>query len=334
MTDEDDVIVDDPESEYTTVSVKQVEQVIEQVVEHVEQVIEHVEQVIEHVEQKKVDPTTLRPFVECPKNLSFFCRDGVKWYKNITKEGGAQDFLIQQMRPYEDNNDNDVLIQSVTKRGRAWAIVLERKLRQLVMTNQGINETITRFPHKVYFDFDKHERDDKFIDYIIPEINKYFPDADMSVSGSVTDTKTSYHVTLNNWLITNIEEQQAMKLIKIDHIDPCVYTKNRNMKCVNQSKPDGRVQAKIIDEDEMGHLITAYLPWQYKTVSQSIVMDEYKIKKPVNLAIIPKVVSNVQLNLDAMDARAIMNATPQNPPICPCKRHLLRRVPRVGTPEA
>jgi hypothetical protein len=250
-----------------------------------------------------------------PDNLYTVIAHGVKWYKNKTKEGGAQNFVLQHARPREEFKSNDVCIQSVTKsNGRMWAIVSERKLHKLVHTNFGINEIVHSFPHKVFFDFDKKGRDDNFLEKIVPEIEKYFPGADMAISGSVRDEKTSFHIVLNNWTINSIEEQQAMKLIKLDGIDPCVYNKNHNMKCVNQSKAtDDRIQAAVTNGELYTHLITAYMCDDSKTVSDSKAMQEYLIQKPYNVAATPKAISPEQLNLDTMDARAIMSKTPLSP---------------------
>jgi hypothetical protein len=263
-------------------------------------------------------PTYLPADVETPSHLECRIFHGVRWYKPSTKDGGAQAFLLPLVKPYKENNDgfNEIMIKSVTKsNGHMWAIVTEKQLRVLVeKVNFGINEVLHRFPHKVCFDFDQKGRDETFLDRIIPEIEKVFPLADMSISGSIRDEKTSYHITLNNWVITSPEERAAMKLIKIEAIDPCVYNTNHAMKCVNQSKPtDDRIQAIVKDDHVCGHLITAYLPFDGRSVSQSTVMQDYLAQQPINLAVIPKVVSTKQLNLDAMDARAIMNATPLSP---------------------
>jgi len=67
----------------------------------------------------------------------------------------------------------------------------------------------------------------------------------MAISGSETDTKHSYHITLTNYVFKNEQERKQFKLfvnnvlyIEDDGFDTKVYTKNRNMKCVNQSKPE------------------------------------------------------------------------------------------------
>ena len=71
----------------------------------------------------------------------------------------------------------------------------------------------------------------------------------MAVSGSVTDEKTSYHIILNSYLIKNEKDRDYIKnIVKYlnetydDSFDWKVYNKNRNMKAVNQSKGDGRIQ--------------------------------------------------------------------------------------------
>ena len=43
-----------------------------------------------------------------------------------------------------------------------------------------------------------------------------------------------------------------------DGFDYCVYSKNRHMKLINQSKTDKRIQAIIQNEDPQKHIITCF----------------------------------------------------------------------------
>jgi hypothetical protein len=41
--------------------------------------------------------------------------------------------------------------------------------------------------------------------------------------------------------------------------DKAVYTKNRCMKCINQSKGDGRIQSIIYNDNPCDHFITCFI---------------------------------------------------------------------------
>jgi hypothetical protein len=139
---------------------------------------------------------------------------------------------------------------------------------KLIQKNSGAYEILHKFPMKVYFDIDKKEnlKPDDLTTYK-NIILKHIPDAMMAISGSETDQKHSYHITLTNYTFKNEQERDDFKLfvktvlhIEDNGFDTAVYTKNRNMKCVNQSKPeDKRVQEIIEDDDIKNHLISAFI---------------------------------------------------------------------------
>tara|TARA_R110002126_G_scaffold226568_1_gene371247 strand:- start:624 stop:3491 length:2868 start_codon:yes stop_codon:yes gene_type:complete len=185
------------------------------------------------------------------------------FFKNISDKGGAMNEAIK-----ESNPQTDIVIHSDTqKNGRAWGYTQPLKLLELIKNNKGIYEVITKYPHKLYFDIDKTgDVKDSFLNDVKDIINKYFPNAELAISGSITPEKVSYHIIVNNYTIHNQEEREYVKQI-IKHIsenvessfDWKVYTKNRNMKCINQSKRDGRVQEIIENEDYRKHLITCFI---------------------------------------------------------------------------
>ena len=168
------------------------------------------------------------------------------WLKNNTENGGAFKMVL------DSKPDNNIVVNMVTvKYGRMWADVDNDKLLKLVEKDNGIYEVITTYPHKVYFDIDKKNVDNNDIYYnkILSKIRELFPSSIVAVSGSITDVKTSYHITLSNYLIKNANDRNYIKLIGKylnenfdDGFDDKVYTNNRNMKCINQSKGDGRIQ--------------------------------------------------------------------------------------------
>lgn len=183
------------------------------------------------------------------------------WLKNNTAEGGAQAKAIKDLPV------NRVGVHSMTtKHGRMWSAMTAEAYLQLLQKNYGLYEIITRFPHKLYFDIDEKGRNEGLLNRVKEELSIYFPDVNWAISGSVTDAKTSYHLVAQNYTIGSEEDRTAIKtLVTIlkktnDCYDDKVYTKNRLMKSINQSKPDGRVQEIIENNDWKSHSITAFLP--------------------------------------------------------------------------
>ena len=99
-------------------------------------------------------------------------------------------------------------------------------------------------------------------------IKMWFPGAVMAISGSKTESKHSYHIVLTNYKIDNEEQREVLKWIVKEKLHPMndafdwkVYTSNRCMKCVNQSKHnDNRIQEIIENNDLQSHLISAFIP--------------------------------------------------------------------------
>jgi hypothetical protein len=185
------------------------------------------------------------------------------WFKNDDDKGGAMNDAISIKK------SNEICILSHTKKmGRLWTSIDPNKFINLLHKNYGLYEIITNFPHKMYFDIDKKGDNisPTFLQDIKQTILQYFPNAEMAISGSIKTEKTSYHIVLQNYVIHNVEEQTTIKHIikylqtKEDSFDWKVYTKNRNMKCINQSKEDGRVQEIIENDDFKAHCITCFLP--------------------------------------------------------------------------
>jgi phage/plasmid-associated DNA primase len=181
----------------------------------------------------------------------------ITWFKNITENGGAQEKAIESL-PLQS-----VLMYSLTKSGRMWGHTTQANFLKKLEQNHGLYEVIHTFPHKVFFDVDENVMVpcfQSFIDNVKQKIENNFPNADFAISGSNTEKKTSLHVVLNNYLIENEEQRKMMKTIcKGLGFDSSVYTKNRFMKCINQSKPDGRIQAILECNDFKKHCITHFM---------------------------------------------------------------------------
>ena len=178
----------------------------------------------------------------------------VDWTKNITKAGGAQAQVLTQM------TEDQIPVCTITKKeGRGWAAVSPEDYQRLVLKNHGIYEIIRPdTKRKVYFDVDG-KPGSCCLDKVKNKILEVFPGARFAVSGSITEVKTSYHIVLLNYHFNSQEEQhRMMRWINSQTslgIDNCVYTKNRLMKCVNQSKPDGRVQEDMSGSSISDHSI-------------------------------------------------------------------------------
>lgn len=182
--------------------------------------------------------------------------------KNTTG-GGAMTEAIKSR-----DKKTDIVIHSDTqKNGRAWGYTTPLKMLELIKKNKGLYEVVTDYPYKVYFDIDKKGTvRETFLEEVKQTILKYFPNAEMAISGSVTDDKVSYHIICNNYTIHSQDEREYIKGV-VKHLsetvdeafDWKVYTNNRNMKCINQSKRDNRVQEIIEDDDYRHHLITCFV---------------------------------------------------------------------------
>jgi hypothetical protein len=234
----------------------------------------------------------------------------LNFFKNTDKLGGAMANAISICQ------EDEIVIHSQTKtNGRIWGATTPKKFLDLLVKNYGLYEVITRFPHKVYFDIDKlGKQEPSFLqDTIKPIIVKYFPDAVMAISGSIKETKTSYHIVLQNYVIHNEDERQHMKhlnkyLCKSEEsFDWKVYTKNRNMKCINQSKDDGRVQEIIENNDFKAHCITCFVPdysLPFQPLPENIkefVMIE-KAHKSFDIGMLPKMILQTPDNFDSTTA--------------------------------
>lgn len=193
---------------------------------------------------------------------------GMTWFKNISERGGAMKDAISALK-----SDEVVAHSQSKKNGRLWGCVSSEKLVNLITKNHGIYEVITKFPHKLYFDIDgKSDANSSFEIFTAQSmslINQYFPDGDAAISGSQSEEKWSLHITLNNYVIHNADEREAVKTLVRDvlkgEFDWKVYTPNRNMKAINQSKDDGRVQQIISNANMKAHLITCFInPYPHK----------------------------------------------------------------------
>jgi len=188
------------------------------------------------------------------KNVSY---KKINWLKNLTK-GGAQDEIIKNLK--QDEICVHIMHQ---KHGRMWGTTNENHLITIMNKNIGLYEVLHfKNKMKVYFDIDCEEDFEvNKIEVFKNIILKYIPDCDFGISGSETEKKNSYHIVLNNYVFNSEVERENFKLFVINILypenngfDTKVYTMNRNMKIINQSKQgDPRVQEMIENPDYKKH---------------------------------------------------------------------------------
>ena len=184
------------------------------------------------------------------KNLSF--------NKNISSKGGALYKCIDE----KEDQKNIIHIDNKNS-GKLWGQATEGEILKLIEKNIGLYEVITHYPCKVYFDIDG-DKNASLVE-IKAIINKYFTNCLMSISGYEIENKNSYHIILNNYIINNVDELQHLKVIVKyfyslnSNFDWKVYTKNRNMKAINQSKRGKETQKIIEDSNYKNHLITCFI---------------------------------------------------------------------------
>ena len=220
----------------------------------------------------------------------------MNFFKNNNAEGGAMKLAINNCK-----NGQIVIHSQSQKNGRLWGATEPAKFLSLLESNHGLYEVITHFPHKVYFDVDDDKEHRTPLEDIKRLILEYFPNADFAVSGSTTEKKSSYHIILTNYIIRNKEERETIKHIvkrltlRDSAFDWKVYTPNRNMKCINQSKDDGRIQQIIENIDFRQHLITCFLsdqPLAFPELPEELELEikVARAKSNFDLATLPKMI--------------------------------------------
>ncbi|KAJ3286116.1 hypothetical protein HK104_009175 [Borealophlyctis nickersoniae] len=163
----------------------------------------------------------------------------IKWKGNNHKEqSGAQDHVLQHLTP------GMFPVLSLTRKfGRMWAAVGLDHLLRLIKKNHGVYEILCEhLKRKIFFDVDKSDIPLEEVKMIILE---RFPGARLQISGR----DGAWHIILSNYYAENLDAMRPIKRFAMMHVskgfDKGVYTKTRNMKCINQSKPDKPVQAYI-----------------------------------------------------------------------------------------
>ena len=180
---------------------------------------------------------------------------------------------------YGKQPDGNVVVASqTTKHGHAFSYTTPENLVKLIQTNRGLYEVLTDYPKKMYADIDFDNPADDFdqnayLDNCVKQFQEFLPNIQFAISGSVCEKRASFHLVSTNYLIENSDQLDAAKTIakaiflQNDGIDWKVYTKNREMKCINQSKPKKPVQLPITHKDQpQAHLISCFMPKNYQSI--------------------------------------------------------------------
>lgn len=194
---------------------------------------------------------------------------GVTWTRNAGPKGGAQAKVFSELQPRQFP-----IALHTRKEGRLWAAVTYERLKELIKEDGGYYE-ILKADHKrkVHFDIELegHDKEDP-LETCQDLLRETFPGCRMHTCGDKVlpgdkHPKWSYHIVLSNYHADNLDEMAGVQQFCAEHtdmgFDKAVYTRNRNMKCINQTKYDPRKPDRIrrpqlrIDgsEDLTKHLI-------------------------------------------------------------------------------
>ena len=226
-----------------------------------------------------------------------------------------------------------------------WANVSDTQILKLLEKDNSIYEVIHQYPHKLYFDIDADNKDYDIYELIVPKLNDLFPNSDMAVSGSKSNIRQRYHIILNNYLIKNDDDRVLInslvnyfKQTIDDGFDDRVYTKNRFMKCSNQSKEDGRIQAIILNNDPKKHLINTFIndinlsipnfEITQPEIKLAIDIDNVQTKK-FNVGELPKIIlelpEDIKFNINNFTPYEALKILPINKQFGHSYTHLIAR---------
>lgn len=133
---------------------------------------------------------------------------------------------------------------------------------------------------KVGFDIDiktQNKPDKNVLTKIKEKILEFFPGARLNICGSEVEKDGlyhySYHIVLENYVFGTEEELKALRDFARAHqnelgFDPRIYKADGQLKYINQSKGDGRIQSFIEgSENLMDHTLLHNIPEDAKAVS-------------------------------------------------------------------
>ena len=245
-----------------------------------------------------------------------------KFYGQIWSSGGksADGQTLAYIESLKKQTKDQRLFKMSNKYGYGWSLIKEDDIYNLVKNNNAnICEVLSIYPKKVYFDIDGTEPKNIDLKTVKDIINEYFPNEKLSISGYETDVKKSYHIILSNLILEDEKDLNLLKKIvqsmnnKCKYFDWKVYTKNRNMKSIYQSKPSGTKQEIIEDENYKNHFINSFFTGNEKKINYKF--DENIINEEINIINLPKIINKIPNNFkyeDVEDNIKLLNLAPIN----------------------
>ncbi|KAJ3244143.1 hypothetical protein HK104_008067, partial [Borealophlyctis nickersoniae] len=134
-----------------------------------------------------------------------------------------------------------------------YALVTTKKLEPILKNDHQICEVLTdgKGFYRVFFDVEKEGKNvSDPLKSVTEKISLLLPNADLNISGSHKTyddgrEKYSYHIIVSNYHPECLDDFAPLKAFCIANkdlgFDECVYRQEGLLKCINQSKGDGRV---------------------------------------------------------------------------------------------
>ncbi|KAJ3001469.1 hypothetical protein HKX48_002852, partial [Thoreauomyces humboldtii] len=206
-------------------------------------------------------------------------RDGLDFYTNRSKGAAVKDALVKLL----DHNPDAVIIAfSRFNYGKGpyseYAIVESKSIPDLISLDRQLFEIMhADRRQKLVFDID-FKGENSPLEDAKAVLEAKFLNARFNISGSTqinkemrdgklkTFTKFSYHIILENYFAScndALRKQMMVICLENKHLgfDETVYKKDGQMKFINQSKGDGRVQKYISgSENVLDHTVLHNIP--------------------------------------------------------------------------
>ena len=101
------------------------------------------------------------------------------------------------------------------KHGRMWGTTNENHLITIMNKNIGLYEVLHfKNKMKVYFDIDcEEDLEVNKLEVFKNIILKYIPDFDFAISGSETEKRNSYHITISNYVFISETDRETLKYL-------------------------------------------------------------------------------------------------------------------------
>ncbi|KAI9103495.1 hypothetical protein DFS34DRAFT_591024 [Phlyctochytrium arcticum] len=156
---------------------------------------------------------------------------GITWFKNVSKDGGARDHVIENLK-----EDKLPVWRWSKDQGKMWGSANDDKFMKLLKENCNIFEVLLKhLPRKVYFDIDKSTLT---MDKVMNILDQYFPNAKYHISGRL-EPLLAIHVVISNYVCNDEESTNLLICITALHKwDMLVYYKNSNFKHQRLISPD------------------------------------------------------------------------------------------------